>query len=116
MKNKIIHINYSQSKTPVIDGSRLDNVIDWDLYYMEQWRRHNPETFQMLVQSTITPRIGKMIITGTNPDESTNSFKDLFIMGVDPYIEDGTGSMGAKIHADGTIKYFPKLKEDDSTS
>lgn len=62
-----------------ITGDRLDNIIDWDLVFMEQWRRNNPEAFQSLVQTTITPKIGKMIIVGTNPDESANYLKDLFI-------------------------------------
>lgn len=77
MKTKLIEIPYFD-KPKAFDGGRLDNIIDWDLYYMEQWRRHNPESFQVLVQTKITPRIGKMIIIGTNSDGSTNFLKDLF--------------------------------------
>lgn len=64
-----------------ITGDRLDNIIDWDLYYMEQWIRNKPGLLQHLVQTTITPKITKMIIIGTNPDKSTNYLKELIING-----------------------------------
>ncbi len=77
MNTKTIEITYSD-KPVTYDGSKLDNVIDWDLVFMEQWARNNLEVFQSLVQTTIKPKIGKMILIGTNPDGSTNYLKDLF--------------------------------------
>lgn len=62
-----------------ITGKNLDNVIDWDQVFMDQWRKNNPGAFQILMQTTISPKIGKMIITGTNPDDSTDFIKQLFL-------------------------------------